>query len=68
MVEDLNNIDEALRLKTETLIDSVYTTSDYGYSYVEKYRLLTAQQQGRLVFYINNCIKECKCKSESFDE
>lgn len=66
--EDLNNIDEALRLKTETLIDSVYTTSDYGYSYVEKYRLLTEQQQGRLVFYINNCTEECKRKSESFDE
>lgn len=66
--EDLNSIDEALRLKEEMLADSVYTTSDVGYSYVKKYRLLTKQQQGRLIFYMDSCIEKLKLEMKSSEE
>lgn len=66
--EDLNSIDEALRLKEELLTDSAYTTSDVGYSYVKKYRLLTKQQQGRLMFYMDSCIENLKLEMKSSEE
>ena len=66
--EDLNSIDEALRLKEELLTDSAYTTSDVGYSYVKKYRLLTKQQQGRLMFYMDRCIEKLKLEMKSSEE
>lgn len=66
--EDLNSIDEALRLKEEILTDSAYTTSDIGYSYVKKYRLLTKQQQGRLMFYMDSCIENLKLEMKSSEE
>lgn len=66
--EDLNSIDEALRLKEELLTDSAYTTSDVGYSYVKKYRLLTKQQQGRLMFYMDSCIENLKLEMKALEE
>ena len=66
--EDLDKIEKALSAKAVEVVDSAYTTSEEGYSYVKKYRLLTKQQQGRLLYYMDSCIENYKLTTKSSEE